>query len=373
LVSNLDLDSVLHQILAQMGQVLRFDAALVVMVEEEAMTVHAYHAPTSEWTLVDSDVPVDRDAFVPTALSEGNPNEVSLINADERIEEFVRRYLGTQFGDGSLLYAPLKVKGATIGILFLVCQQPNAFPAGTHVVLQQYTNFVAIALENARLYRQASEQATERERVRLAQDLHNSLTQTIFSASLIADVLPDTWRQNPLQAEESLRDLRGLTRAALAESRSLLIELRPSSIHQIPLGQLLAQLTEAIAGRTNLPCHLFIENIPVLSEEVQYVFYRIAQEGLNNVVKHARASEVRVSLGALPPVSRDSLETWYGIIQMTIADNGRGFDVSNFPGGWMGFGLKLMQERAETVGANLAIDSEPGQGTKLTLTWGKSN
>ncbi len=125
------------------------------------------------------------------------------------------------------------------------------------------------------------------ERNRLARDLHDSVTQVLFSANLTAEVLPQIWRRDPETGLKSLDNLRLLTRGALAEMRTLLLELRPSALIKTPLGDLLAQLTEAIVSRKMLPFQLSIQQIPTLPENVHLSFYRIAQESLNNIIKHA--------------------------------------------------------------------------------------
>ncbi len=149
--------------------------------------------------------------------------------------------------------------------------------------------------EDARLFEKAQALVATEERNRLARDLHDSVTQVLFSASLVAEVLPQIWQRDPEMALQSLEELRRLTRGALAEMRTMLLELRPSAVIKTPLGELLAQLTEAITSRSGLPFQLFIEQVPSLPEEVHTSFYRVAQEGLNNVVKHAQASLVTVS------------------------------------------------------------------------------
>ena len=129
------------------------------------------------------------------------------------------------------------------------------------------------------------------ERNRLARDLHDSVTQVLFTATLLTEVMPQIWRRDPEQGFQTLDKLRRLTRGALAEMRTMLIELRPSAVINTPLSELLAQLTEAITSRSGVPFQLFIEQIPILPDEVQMNFYRIAQEALNNVVKHAQAMQ----------------------------------------------------------------------------------
>ncbi|HLE89728.1 MAG TPA: histidine kinase, partial [Anaerolineales bacterium] len=134
------------------------------------------------------------------------------------------------------------------------------------------------------------------ERTRLARDLHDAVTQTLFSSSLIAEVLPDLWAMDIEEAKKSTEELRQLTRGALAEMRTLLLELRPASLTQTRLSDLLRQLCEAFIGRSRLPITLTIESERNLPPEVQIAFYRIAQESLNNVFKYARARQVNVSL-----------------------------------------------------------------------------
>jgi two-component system nitrate/nitrite sensor histidine kinase NarX len=194
------------------------------------------------------------------------------------------------------------------------------------------------------------------ERSRLARDLHDSVTQTLFSASLIAEVLPRLWERKHSEGQQRLEELRQLTKGALAEMRTLLLELRPSRLIQVELGELLGQLTEAVTGRARIPIDLNIQGACTLAPEVRVAFYRIAQEALNNVAKHARASQVSVSLDCQPHQA-----------ELVIQDNGRGF-------AWEGIkpnnlGLKIMQERAEAIEATLEVNSQPGQGTQVSVRW----
>jgi signal transduction histidine kinase len=156
-----------------------------------------------------------------------------------------------------------------------------------------------------------------------------------------------------------------LTRGALAEMRTLLLELRPSAVANTPLGELLAQLTEAVTSRTGLPARLFIEQIPSLPEEVQMSFYRIAQEALNNVVKHAQAESVYVSLGATPIPSPRGASV--DRVRLVVQDDGVGFSTGLIQSKSLGIGI--MYERAAAIGADLALESQPGRGTQVILTW----
>lgn len=147
-----------------------------------------------------------------------------------------------------------------------------------------------------------------------------------------------------------------LTRAAMAEMRALLAELRPSTLTDADLGDLLRLLANAFTGRTNIPAMITIMEQGVLPPEVQVAIYRICQEALNNIAKHAGASRVDIDLK-----HEDS------VVELSIRDNGKGFDPKRTSSGH--YGLSMMQERAEGVGALLAITSQPGHGTELTIRW----
>jgi PAS domain S-box-containing protein len=194
------------------------------------------------------------------------------------------------------------------------------------------------------------------ERNRLARDLHDAVTQTLFSTSLIAEILPELWEIDIDEAKKSTEELRQLTRGALAEMRTLLLELRPATLMQVHLSELIKQLCEAFIGRSRLPIVLNIEGDRELPPEVQVAFYRVAQESLNNVFKYARATQVDVRL----MLSQDS-------VHFETHDNGIGFDLSASKP--TSLGMRIMRERAESIGADLRITSSPGSGTSVGMTW----
>ncbi|MGZ9166512.1 MAG: PAS domain-containing sensor histidine kinase, partial [Anaerolineales bacterium] len=209
------------------------------------------------------------------------------------------------------------------------------------------------------LAKKAAEEAVTAERTRLARDLHDAVTQTLFSASLIAEVLPDLWDIDVKEAMNSTEELRQLTRGALAEMRTLLLELRPATLTQTRLSDLIKQLCEAFIGRSRLPIKLNIEGDRKLPPEVQVAFYRIAQESLNNVFKYARATEVNVSL--FLSASGAHFE---------VCDNGIGFDMSTAKP--TSLGMRIMHERAEAIGADFHLSSTPGSGTCIEVIWNEN-
>ncbi len=203
----------------------------------------------------------------------------------------------------------------------------------------------------------AAELAAGEERAHLARELHDSVTQALFSMTLVTRSLELLLERDPSRAGEQLALLRELQRDALAEMRSLIFELRPGSLEQDGLAHALRTHCAAVQGRVGLPIDLRIDDLgddrpPIALEEA---LYRIAQEGLHNVVKHAAARQVRVLVG------RDADRLW-----MTLQDDGVGFDPNEVGPGHVG--LVGMRQRAERAGGSLRVESAPGRGTSLELS-----
>ncbi len=205
----------------------------------------------------------------------------------------------------------------------------------------------------------AVEEAIQAERTRLAHDLHDAVTQTLFSASLMAEVLPELWEVNPDEARKSNEELRQLTRGALAEMRTLLFELRPAALAQAHFPELIRQLCDAVIGRARLSVNLSVDGQYELPANVKVSLYRIAQESLNNIVKYARASQVNIK------IYLHSCQ-----VRMQITDNGIGFDRKNVKP--TSLGMRIMYERTQAIGAKLRISSQPGQGTSVHVNWTES-
>ncbi|HET7771855.1 MAG TPA: sensor histidine kinase, partial [Chloroflexota bacterium] len=215
------------------------------------------------------------------------------------------------------------------------------------------------AIENARLYGQAQQAAALEERQRLARELHDAVTQTLFSASLIAEVLPRMWERDPLAARARLEELRQLTRGALAEMRALLLELRPAALTEAPLPELLRLLTDAAAGRARMPVALEVEGDAAgepLPAEAQVALYRIAQEALHNVAKHAGARRATVGLRFDPDG-----------VTLRVEDDGVGFDPDAVSAERLG--VRIMHERAAAIGAALQVKAAPGHGAQVSVVW----
>ena len=256
----------------------------------------------------------------------------------------------------SILAVPLVSGEQVIGVLSVGNKVVGDLDTEDERLLSLMIPSAVIALENVRVYEQASETAIAAERGRLARDLHDSVTQTLFSASLTAEVLPRIWARDPDEGLLRLEKLRELTRGALAEMRTLLLELRPAALEDMPLGDLLRQLAEGIAGRTRITIQVTVDGDYDASPEVKIAFYRIAQEALNNVAKHSKAQAAQVRL----------LQTRQQI-ELHIADDGIGFDPAANRASHLG--LRIMAERAADIAASLDIATEIDRGTEIIVLW----
>ncbi|NLF02761.1 MAG: HAMP domain-containing protein [Anaerolineales bacterium] len=360
---SLQLDEILHSALTRTVEIMEMDAGSAYRLDERTSTLTlithvglserfgrtAAHLPLSQSAAAES-TRVGYPIVVP--ISDYAESELKEVLQDEGLQMAVS--------------VPLMSKGHPVGALSLASRTWREVTADELSLLAAIGQQVGLAVENARLYEQAEETAVTAERHRLARDLHDAVTQTLFSASMIADVLPRLWERNPQEGYRRLEELRQLTRGALAEMRTLLVELRPSALAEAPLADLLRQLSEAMMARTRLPVDLTLNVDCDLPPDVKVAFYRIAQEALNNTYKHAVAEHVALTLRC----TRDKHDQ--PVAELRICDDGRGFDPTAV--GPTHLGLGIMRERAEAVSAELQVESAPGEGTEIAVQWqGKPN
>lgn len=265
----------------------------------------------------------------------------------ERVERVVSRYR-TAFA------VPLVVRDEIYGGIALYYEQGREFTEEDAKLAELFGHQAALAIENARLRERIEQAAVMAERNRIARDLHDSVTQTLFSAGLIADVLPRLCTRNPGEVGSRVEELRQLVRGALAEMRMLLLEMRPDTLAGVPLCDLLKQLAEATGGRSRIPVvvtAVTAQECDPLPRSVHNAFYRIAQEALNNVARHSYATLAEVSLKCCP-----------GVVELEVTDNGTGFDPATVGGAHLG--LNIMQERAQEIGAELYVENrQDSRGT----------
>jgi len=288
-------------------------------------------------------------------------SRIANVQSDDPPARFLHSLLDDQAsilleGVQSWMWVPLAIKGGVIGVIGVAHAEWDYFTSHHADLALTVANQAAITMVNAELYEHAQSLAALQERQRLARNLHDAVNQSLFSAGLIAEVLPHLWERNPEEGRQSLEDLRRLTRGAQADMRLLLAELRPSTLTDAELGDLLHLLGNALAGRTNIPISVTVAGEGKLPADVQVALYRLCEEGLNNIAKHAEASRVDIQL---------EYET--GGVELRIRDDGRGFDPEQTSPGH--YGMSMMRERATDVGATLSIISQPGLGTEIVIRW----
>ncbi|MCE1252182.1 MAG: PAS domain-containing protein [Anaerolineae bacterium] len=356
--STLNLDEVLDRILTAIGRVVPHETANIILLEGDTAHVVRFRDQVGQYGMyqnLDRRFPLNElpnlvqmaTTHQPMILSD-TFNAVKWVTRPDTV--WVRSYLG----------APIETDGKVIGFINLNSAIPHFFD-GLHAEhLRAFADQAATAIHNARLYKQAQELAALQERQRLARDLHDAVSQTLWTASLIADVLPTVWEEDREEGRRSLEKLQRLTRGALAEMRTLLLELRPSSLVEATLGNLMEQLAAAVMSRKKLDISVNVSGECRLPPDVQIGLYRLAQESLNNIAKHSRATQASINLECKP-----------GYVNLQIEDNGRGFNPAEVPPDRLGLGF--MRERAETLGAKLEIFSEMGRGVRISIIWDHLN
>jgi signal transduction histidine kinase len=254
-----------------------------------------------------------------------------------------------------MLAVPLVIRGEVFGAMAFTYENRRSLDDSQLRVARAFADQAALAIENARLRARIEETAIEAERNRLARDLHDSVTQSLFAASLKGEALAELLGDQTGAPLEAVEEIRRLTRGALAGMRTMLLEMRADGVVQTPLPELLRHLVEASGSRIGADIGLTVHGQKALTPDLQTALYRIAQEALNNVARHARASKAWVDL-----------RLGEADAQLEIGDDGVGFEGESGGGH---FGLHMMRERAEAVGARFKVVSGAGRGTVITVEW----
>lgn len=243
-----------------------------------------------------------------------------------------------------------------LGELFLANKvTPGGFTAEDEELLRLLAAHAAIALVNARLYERSRELSIVEERQRIARELHDAVTQKLFSLRLTADAAATLAVRNSARAAEELGTVRRLAAEVADELRAIVVGLRPVDLAGDGLDVALrkqAELLDRVHGAT---VRFAGEPVPRLTAAAEEAAYRIAQEALHNALRHGSPSTVEIRLGASG-----------GAVRLEVADDGRGFDLG--PAGATGrLGLASMRERARAAGGRLELSSRPGAGTTVRL------
>lgn len=202
----------------------------------------------------------------------------------------------------------------------------------------------------------ARELAALEERQRLARELHDSVTQTLFTANVIAESALRQWDADPEKTRAFVSQLKELTGGALAEMRVLLLELRPLSLAQVGLPLLIRQFVQSIHSRRQIEVELSLDEQADIHPDDKVSLYRIVQEASNNVIKHSMATHLFIGM-----------QCGDSTLVLQIADNGSGFDLNTASPNSLG--MSIMRERAHEIGAEIEIESAPGEGTRIEVRY----
>ena len=257
---------------------------------------------------------------------------------------------------------PLRFRDEVLGVMRVDHQEPGWFDAERARLLGAVCSQTALAMHHARLLVQEREVAVVAERNRIARDLHDAVSQTLFASNVIAGTLAKQAAKgialDPARLQSQAASLERLNRGALAEMRMLLFELRPDALEHQPLADLLRHPIESLSCRGDMQVLADLASRDSLAPATRVQLYRIAQEALSNIGRHSGARQVQVSW--LPGDPGGAL--------LRIADNGQGFDTGQAHPGH--FGLENMRSRAADVGATLILTSQPGQGCEISVHFG---
>ena len=329
------LDDLLDRVIDQAARLLDADGCRLYRLERDSGELIAVGASVQ--------APGTGPVAATRALAEGRP----LVTLGGSVAPDLR---------GDLLAVPLLVRDRPYGVLALSFARPRAFTSVDVRLLASFGGQVALALENARLRAEVAQAAVAGERSRLARDLHDSVTQSLFAASLKAEAVRRRWQPPSEEARRNVEEMERLTRGALAEMRALLLEMRPQALEAASLPRLLEQLVAAAEGRMLIDIEFSVTGTVDLPTERTIALYRIAQEAINNVERHAGATAVWVRLEAADGTGR-----------LVIGDDGKGLTPGPAAPGHLG--LDIMHERAEAAGLALCIAGAAAGGTVVTVEW----
>jgi len=355
--STLKFDEVLKRILINVGNVIPHDFANIMLIRNgyaQVVGCHGY-APEIENQLYQTSFHVSTTPSFNHIVLTQQPVVVSN----------TREYQGwvtlpISYVTVSYIGAPIILENEVIGFINVDSARPGFFTTEHSSRLKVFADQAAIAIKNAQVFEQAQRLAAAEERQRLARDLHDAVSQTLFSANVIAETLPLFFERKPEEVQAGLIQLAKLTKGALAEMRTLLVELRPNALIETDLSVLLTHLANGFRTRTAAEIILSINGTEsALKPNVKIDFYRIAQEALNNIIKHAHADLIEVTLNC-----------WSGGVLLRVQDNGRGFNPEYIPADHMG--IRIMRERAANANIALEITSGINQGTMIVTSWNES-
>ncbi len=349
---SLDLQMTLVLSLAHVLAALQCQAGAVQLVDETKRKLHL---------IAHQGLPPDLVAQLDTLAIDGNLGGWVLEHAETltvpnlTVDPSTRQIAG-QIGFETYLGTPMWVGGQIVGVLNVFDKTQRQFSIEDLGLLTSIAGHMGVAAENTRLHQQAEQVAVLEERERLARELHDAVTQSLYSLTLFAEAAQEQAQNDePERVKLHLSDISAIAAKALKEMRLLIYQLRPLDLAEEGLIEALRSRLKAVEKRVGVEGRVLVDTLLELPPRVEESLYRIAQEALNNTLKHAEATSVTVHI---------YLEADQAIMEIT--DNGRGFDLE-LAGSQGGMGLLNMQKRADKLGGTLTILTAPGQGTTVQV------
>jgi len=360
--STLELQPLLVLILDQLKLIVDYTSAVLVMREGDHLIRREYRGPLPREVVTGRPLPLDRGHDLWEMIERDQVVIIPEVWADTAEARAFREMLGEEYLRTTadyiqcVLEVPLRQKGVVVGTLTLTHQTSGYFTEHHAMLARVVADQAAVAIENAELFERTQKLAALEERQRIARELHDSVSQVLFSINLAARTVHTLLeRGDQTRATSSVEYVSNLAEMGMAEMRALLFELRPESLEQEGLVAAIGKQAAALRARHSVQVDISLSGEPEVSLDVKEALYRIAQEAMHNTVKHARATQIGVHLRDDPAG-----------VALEVQDNGLGFDPSgDFPGH---LGLRSMRERVGRLGGTLDILSAPGQGTTVRAT-----
>jgi signal transduction histidine kinase len=364
LLAATELDDVLGIVVESAIRLSDAAGAMVELIDEdrERLTALAWHGePRAFYTWFSTSVLTD-EFMAETAAGQALAYRRAVAVEDYATwpTTYTYKQRALDLGIRAVAVAPLLVDGEPIGVLWVSDIQPRPFSPEEMAVVQALADQAALAIEHARLVQRGRDAAIIEERARLARDLHDSVTQSVFSLGMLARAARTQYERDSDRLGSTLDRIGVLAQEALVEMRTLLLELQPSTLAEHGLAKALERLVASVRVRSDLTASFTATTRERLPADTELAVYRIIQEAIANAVKHAHASTLTVTL-------REDA----GLV-VTVTDNGSGFDAGAVAAATAdlsrgGLGLRSMRERAEAAGLTVDITSTPGTGTTVTV------
>jgi PAS domain S-box-containing protein len=347
--SSLDQQEVLATIFEQLRNVMHYDGACISLLDGESLLLSKGVGVSNRY--LDHRIPLTDGSPLVRVLQSNEPKAIADTEHSSEWQRWdkngaIRSWMG----------APLATGESAIGLLTVDSCHPGAYKDEDVQILQTFADQAAIAIENARLYERAQTVAIDEERQRLARELHDSVTQSLYSLTLLSNGWGTMAEQGRLRdVVGCFKQLGEVSQQALKEMRLLIHQLRPPILEDVGIVGALQQRLDAVEQRVSVETRLFTKgNVNDLPHDVEEQLFHIAQEALNNALRHAAATTITIWV-----------RTENGHVSLSVHDNGIGFDPNMATAG---MGLANMRQRAEAIGGQMSISEAPVRGTTVNVS-----